>query len=322
VAGCTSARFILPDREPHLRTALAFCKWYRSANVVAEKYDINSSGLRSMYARLPTGSQSKKSRIPWRKCAELPEKGEAPPATTRGVSKQRRSRATSSSAREPLSPEAVPVDTRAELEVEAPPEADSNIRGPASQEAPPLEFHPDTEGLIRVGERLEGVRDVITERMSGTKCYSRRSDRSAADDKGKRVRSPSKKHKSKRSKRSRSDTATEVAGTKEDSAIATSTLALSETAMAQGDLHARAGTGTVAVGGENPSAAPTSQPPTVATLAEPQAVLATSSKTPCKYLYELLSFMLRKHTGIAHSSFSSCSHARCCNNAPFCRSQG
>jgi len=52
-AGCTCATFALPPRDPNLRTTLAYCQWHRGVIVPPEKYDLGTSGLKSIIARLP-----------------------------------------------------------------------------------------------------------------------------------------------------------------------------------------------------------------------------------------------------------------------------
>ena len=55
IAGCTGAKFVLPQREPALRTSLAYCKWHKAANTFPSGYNLGTSGLTEIKVQRGSG---------------------------------------------------------------------------------------------------------------------------------------------------------------------------------------------------------------------------------------------------------------------------
>ena len=148
--------------------------------VPPEKYDLGTSGLKNIIARLPERLLPAKRR---------------PKSVT-----QQRKTAKSSKGGFP------PLDTHSEPEEGEYQGTDSAVAaGSASKEAPRSDVDPGTEGMARIGERLEEVRSVIAERLSKPIYSLHRPDVQAARERGKRAHSPTVKVRSKRSMRARSN---------------------------------------------------------------------------------------------------------------------
>jgi len=84
IAGCTGARFCMPQQTPNLLTSLGFCQWYYLSNSYVPEFKINISGVklianhlrlrtqkarspRELLRRLYRGSSARSTRAPLKK---------------------------------------------------------------------------------------------------------------------------------------------------------------------------------------------------------------------------------------------------------------